>query len=212
MELAEMYASGLMTDREQQEMERRLKAGDAAMRAELERVRPMLEAATGCGRGERAAATREGIEHRVAAAGEGRQVGGRGHAAGCGAGVRRGGERERKSGGGSGMVGRVHDRAGARAVDSFGGFAACGSDALLGSEGESPDDRLADGPGNGAAGPRSRGDGRGVSGERRSFDPRRADRLGPGDYFRVGGRSRRHAADRGADFCCIIVSGMCRTA
>ncbi len=74
MELAEMYASGLMTEREQQEMERRLKVGDAAMRAELERVRPMLEALLDAGEVSVPRHLREGIEHRVAvAASEGAQ-------------------------------------------------------------------------------------------------------------------------------------------
>ena len=73
-ELADLYASGLIAPREQQEMERRLKAGDAVMRVEMERVRPIVEALLDAGEASVPRHLREGIEHRVAtAAGENAQ-------------------------------------------------------------------------------------------------------------------------------------------
>ena len=70
-ELADLYASGLISEREQLELEHRLKAGDAVMRAEMERVRPVLEALLDAGEAAVPRHLREGIEHRVAmAAGE----------------------------------------------------------------------------------------------------------------------------------------------
>lgn len=67
-ELADLYASGLIVEREQQELERRLKAGDAVMRVEMERVRPMIEAMLDAGEVDVPRHLREGIEARVATA------------------------------------------------------------------------------------------------------------------------------------------------
>ncbi len=67
-ELADLYASGLITEHELSELERRLKAEDPAMRREAQRVGPIVEALLDAGEAPVPRHLREGIEARVASA------------------------------------------------------------------------------------------------------------------------------------------------
>ena len=69
-ELAELYAAGALTEQETREFEARVRSGDADLRRELDRVRPVLEALLGGDEAAVAGYLRERIEAGVRCAGE----------------------------------------------------------------------------------------------------------------------------------------------